>query len=82
MIRKQNGFINGAVITLLVGGLALGGLLYYGSKSGRELPVWPAIAVIMVNLVAAGKLAMDVRTAKKLRQAPPSNSSKSDSPRQ
>jgi hypothetical protein len=66
--HKQDGFINGGVITLLIGGLAIGGLLLYGSVTGQELPVWPAVVVGIVNLVAAGKVFMDVKKAKKLRQ--------------
>lgn len=68
MNRKQHGFINGSIIAMLIGGLALGGLLLYGSLSGQELPIWPAIAVGVVNLVAAGKVLLDVRKARKLQQ--------------
>ena len=68
MHHKQDGFINGGVITLLIGGLAIGGLLLYGSVTGQELPVWPAVVVGIVNLVAAGKVFMDVKKNKKLRQ--------------
>lgn len=68
MHHKQGGFINGGVITLLIGGLAIGGLLLYGSVTGQELPVWPAVVVGIVNLVAAGKVFMDVKKNKKLRQ--------------
>lgn len=64
MHHKQGGFINGGVITLLIGGLAIGGLLLYGSATGQELPVWPAVVVGLVNLVAAGKVFMDVKKAK------------------
>ena len=68
---KQDGFINGAVIALLIGGLMLGGLLAYGALSGQELPFWPAIAVVVVNLVAAVKLVIDTKRARRLRQQPP-----------
>ncbi len=68
MNRKQHGFINGSIIALLIGGLALGGLLLYGSLTGQELPIWPAIAVGVVNLVAAGKVFLDVRKARKQQQ--------------
>lgn len=68
MHHKQDGFINGGVITLLIGGLAIGGLLLYGSVTGQELPVWPAVLVSVVNLVAAVKVVMDVKKTKKLRQ--------------
>jgi hypothetical protein len=61
----QRGAIRGDGITLLVAGAALGGLLIYSATSGYELPFWPAMAVIGVNLVAAGRLAWTVIKAKK-----------------
>jgi hypothetical protein len=48
-------------MTLIVGGLALGGLLYYGWQTGQDLPVLPAIAVVLVNIVGAGKLVYDAK---------------------
>jgi len=69
--QKQNGFINGASLTLLIGGLVLGGLLIYSLKSGQELPLWPAIAVCLVNLIAAAKIILDVKKARKPRRTPP-----------
>lgn len=66
---KQRGFINFGSMTLLVGGLALAGLLVYGLKTGQELPFWPAVAVALVNLVGAGKLVYDVRLARMHQQA-------------
>lgn len=68
MNPRQNGFISFAAMTILVGGLAFAGLLLYGLKSGQELPLWPAIAVALVNLVAAAKIILDVKKAKKLQQ--------------
>ena len=59
--------MNGAVITMLIGALALGGLLISSAVSGYELPFWPAMAVIAVNVVAAGRLAWVVIQAKKKR---------------
>lgn len=52
-------------LTLLIGGLALAGLLLYGWATGQELPLWPALAVVGVNLLAAGKTLMDVRRNRK-----------------
>lgn len=63
----QRGALNGAVITMLIGALALGGLLISSAVSGYELPFWPAMAVIAVNVVAAGRLAWTVIQAKKKR---------------
>lgn len=63
----QRGAFNGSVIALRIGALALGGLLIYSAASGYELPFWPAMAVIAVNLVAAGRLLWVVIQAKKRR---------------
>jgi len=63
----QRGAFNGGVIALLIGALALGALLVYAAVSGYELPFWPAMAVIAVNVVAAGRLAWGVIQAKKRR---------------
>ena len=68
MHHKQLGFINGAVITLLIGGLAIGGLLLYGLVTEQELPVWPAVLVGLVNLMAAGKVILDVKKSKQQRE--------------
>lgn len=76
MHHQQHGFINGGVITLLIGGLAIGGLLVYGSVTGQELPVWPAVVVVLVNLVAAGKVIMDVKKTKQRRAQTPSGQDK------
>ena len=71
MSSRQDGRINLGIVTLLAGGLALAGMLIYGLKSGQELPVWPAIAVALVNLVAAAKIVIDVKQARRQRQAGP-----------
>jgi len=52
-------------MTLLIGGCALAGLLAYSWKSGQDLPFWPAVAVILVNLVATAKLVRDTMQARK-----------------
>ncbi|MBE0474983.1 hypothetical protein [Rhodoferax sp.] len=65
----QRGAVNGATVTMLIAALVLGGLLVSSAVSGYELPFWPAMAVIAVNLLAAGRLAWTVIRAKKQRQA-------------
>ncbi|MDP3032407.1 MAG: hypothetical protein Q8N33_10055 [Rhodocyclaceae bacterium] len=75
---KQDGFINGSVIVLLIGGLMLGGLLVYGAKSGQELPFWPAIAVAVVNLVAAAKIVIDTKKARRQKHLPKTNTPPDD----
>lgn len=69
MNRKEKGAINAGVLTLMVAGAALAGLLIYGWQSGQELPLWPALAVAAVNVIAALKVVVDV---KKSRSQPPS----------
>ncbi|MCF8149873.1 MAG: hypothetical protein K9K30_07395 [Burkholderiaceae bacterium] len=81
MISKQEGFISGSIVTLLIGGLALLGLLVYGLRSGQELPLWPALAVALVNVVAAAKIVVDIKKAKQQRQAPSSATAKGNPPR-
>lgn len=75
---RQDGFINGSVIVLLIGGLMLGGLLVYGAKSGQELPFWPAIAVALVNLVAAAKIVIDTKKARRQQHLPKTNTPPDD----
>ena len=65
---RQEGFINSGVLIILIGGLALGGLFIHSLSTGQDLPVWPAVAVILVNLIGAAKIVIGVRNAKKLRQ--------------
>lgn len=64
MNRQQQGFIDFGTMTLLIGGLALVGLLVYGAQSGHELPLWPAVVVMLVNIVAAAKIFLDAKKAK------------------
>ena len=51
-------------MTLVIGGLALAGLLLYGWRTGQDLPLLPAVAVILVNIVGAGKLVYDTKRKK------------------
>lgn len=69
---KQRGFIGFGAMTLIIGGLALAGLLVYGWQSGQDLPLWPAIAVVLVNVVGAAKIVVDT---KKARQQQPTTAS-------
>lgn len=68
---RESGFINSSMITILIGGLALGGLFIHASATDQELPLLPAIAVAVVNLLAAGKIILDVRARKQRQQARP-----------
>lgn len=78
MKRKELGFANFATMTLVVGGLALGGLLAWGWTSGQELPLGPAIAVALVNIYAAIKIVLDTR--KKQQMAPPAAAPETPAP--
>lgn len=69
MIHKQVGFIKGDMLGILLGGVTLGGLLLYGLVTQQPLPVWPAIIVGLVNLVAAANIVRNVKKAKKAAQA-------------
>ena len=64
MQAEQNGKINMSVLVLLIGGLMLAGLLLHGFNQGHELPLWPALLVAGVNIVAAGKIIMNIRKKK------------------
>lgn len=61
----QRGALSGEGMALLMGGVALGSLLVYSAVSGYELPFWPALAVTVVNLVAAGRMVWLKLKAKK-----------------
>lgn len=62
---NQTGKMSLGNLTLVIGGVALAGLLAYGWSSGEELPLWPALAVVAVNLVAAAKIGMEARKNRK-----------------
>ena len=49
-------------MTLIVGGLALAGLLFWGWNTGQALPLWPALLVIAVNVFGAVKLVHEIKT--------------------
>ncbi len=66
MNDRQRGFISFGAMTLLVGGCALAGLLIYGWSTGQELPLWPALAVVAVNVGATIKIALDTKRARAL----------------
>lgn len=61
MIYKERGFVSFGAMTLLIGGLGLAMLLFYGWKTGYELSLWQAVAVVLVNLLAAAKIALDTK---------------------
>lgn len=64
MSRRERGNASFGIMTLIVGALALVGLLVYGWRSGQDLPLWPALAVVLVNIVASAKIALDIKKAR------------------
>lgn len=69
MVDINKGVLSFGSMTLLVGGLALVGLLLWGWTTGQELPLWPALLVAAVNVFGAVKLVMETRARQAARQA-------------
>ncbi|WP_418317123.1 hypothetical protein [Piscinibacter sakaiensis] len=57
----KKGVLSFGSMTLVVGGLALVGLLYWGWKTGQELPLWPALLVAAVNVFGAVRLVIETK---------------------
>lgn len=64
MVDIKKGVLSFGSMTLLVGGLALAGLLFWGWKTGQDLPLWPALLVAAVNVFGAYKLVMETRAGR------------------
>jgi hypothetical protein len=56
------------ILVILLAALAVGILFGYHAINGTEVPIWQALAVGVVNLLAAGKLFLTVKKARQ--QAP------------
>jgi hypothetical protein len=69
VVDINKGVLSFGSMTLLVGGLALAGLLLWGWKTGEELPLWPALLVAAVNVFGAFKLVMETRARQAARRA-------------
>jgi len=59
MAAKDSGMFSFGSMTLLVGGLALFGLLFWGWMTGQPLPLLPALLVAAVNIVGAVRLVQE-----------------------
>jgi hypothetical protein len=57
----NKGFFSFTALSVLVGGLAIIGLLLYGWLTGQDLPFWPAMLVVAVNVVLAVKLVLEMK---------------------
>jgi fatty acid desaturase len=69
VVDINKGVLSFGSMTLLVGGLALAGLLFWGWQSGEELPLWPALLVAAVNVFGAFRLVKETRARQAARQA-------------
>jgi hypothetical protein len=69
VVNIKTGVLSFGSMTLLVGGLALAGLLLWGWMTGQELPLWPALLVAAVNVFGAVKLVTESRANQAMRQA-------------
>lgn len=69
MTDNNQGIFSFGSMTLIVGGLALLGLLAWGWVSGQSLPLWPALLVAAVNVVASVKLFREAKAKRAAMQA-------------
>lgn len=65
----KNGVLSFDSMSLLVGALALAGLLFWGWTTGQELPLWPALLVAAVNVFGAVKLVSETKARQAARRA-------------
>lgn len=66
MKLAQHGFINGGMLVVLIGGVMIGGLFLHSYTTGKELPLWPALAVIGVNLFGVWKMLGEARARRRV----------------
>lgn len=52
------------ILVIIIAALAVGLLFGYHAFTGTEVPVWQALAVAAVNILAAGKLYLTARKAR------------------
>jgi hypothetical protein len=64
----KSGFFSFTSLSQLVGGLALVGLLLYGWTTGQQLPLWPSLLVVGVNVVLAVRLVLEIK-ARRMNEA-------------
>lgn len=61
MLDTKKGVLSFGSMTLIVGGLALAGLLFWGWYTGQDIPLVPALLVAAVNVYAAIKLVTEAK---------------------
>ena len=69
MPNTKSGVLSFGSMSLIVGGLALAGLLYWGWRTEQDIPLLPALLVAAVNLYGAIKLVADVKAKRAAAQA-------------
>ncbi len=70
MTAQESGTLNGSIIGVLIGGVLLGALfIYYAFVVGEPVPIWQALLVGAVNIVAAARLFVATRRARQEREA-------------
>lgn len=69
MKSLQRGAIDPGMVIILISGLILGALFVHSYATGEELPIWPAIAVICVNLVGVWRTLKDVQARRRAHEA-------------
>lgn len=74
VVRMKSGYFSFTSLSQLVGALALVGLLLYGWITGQELPLWPALLVVAVNVVLAVKLLLEAKARRSGASGPNKNS--------
>lgn len=76
MKSSQRGVVNGGVLVVLIGGLMIGGLFIHSYSTEQELPLWPALAVIGVNLYGAWRIFSETRARRRARGNAPGSGDK------
>jgi hypothetical protein len=69
MLNTKSGVLSFGSMSLIVGGLALAGLLYWGWRTGQDIPLVPALLVAAVNLYGAIKLVTEAKARRAAGQA-------------
>jgi ABC-type arginine transport system ATPase subunit len=68
-VAVKTGYSSFATLSQVVGALALVGLLLFGWITGQQLPLWPALLVVAVNVVLAIRLVLGVMKRRAAAQA-------------
>lgn len=65
----QRGAIDPGMAIILISGLILGALFVHSYTTGEQLPIWPALAVICVNLAGVWRTLKDVQARRRMHDA-------------